>query len=691
MPATKKVTIRHVQGPPELTGDLSHPSWKAAEWNSDFVMAGDPERPAPTTTTFALIHDGLTLHGAVRVELPDSDAWQVQLILDSRGRHDTCAVFLFESNGLATASYIESANNETGYRFGGPWPGDVAYRVVGEGAHHVLQFSMRLCDFPRDADGCAGWPMNLLILPSVDHPDQWTSFAPVPDGQLPRFFLPQNQLVTTRFENPTMLARYGYSIARGRRGRVVVRESGTIYQQEIRLAVFDGAPREVELHAQLASGPTDVRTLTLPLSEEVIETVELPTAKDFLYAGLRLSLVEPDSEQLLCRQTILIEREPLSWKPHTIRRIERTTGRCVGYGDAQMRFVPSYRGHRVVPFGVAQMDNGEVILVGAAHVGLSGSGEQAVVAISGDAGATWSDYIRVPGCVRPMMLAHLGQGVVSFVDDGILSGVPQRLFSHDYGRTWTEKAPVPPAPDGFLWGVEGNALVDRDTDGRAVRIAEIGYTTSEGPIYFNPIIGWIRWSNDGGRTWGDASRPEAWRWQETCKGRIWVRGCCEGAMVRAANGWIVAALRTDPPARWLEHPTLGDNLEGTCVSISRDDGRTWSPLNMLFLEGRMHATLLRLPNDALVMTVIRRIDMQDGELLSYRKGCDALISHDHGLTWDEMVALDDFPYLEDELWTTSLACGHQFSTVLDDGSILTAFGNYLCAGELIKWRPEGCS
>ena len=61
--------------------------------------------------------------------------------------------------------------------------------------------------------------------------------------------------------------------------------------------------------------------------------------------------------------------------------------------------------------------------------------------------------------------------------------------------------------------------------------------------------------------------------------------------------------------------------------ISRDDGRNWTPLNVLFYEGRMHSTLLRLPNDALVMTMIQRIDMKDGELLSYRKGCDALISH----------------------------------------------------------------
>ena len=50
--------------------------------------------------------------------------------------------------------------------------------------------------------------------------------------------------------------------------------------------------------------------------------------------------------------------------------------------------------------------------------------------------------------------------------------------------------------------------------------------------------------------------------------------------------------------------------------------------------GRHHATLVRLPDDRLVLTVIRRLDFDDGTLASYRRGCDAVVSRDHGETWD---------------------------------------------------------
>jgi hypothetical protein len=134
-----------------------------------------------------------------------------------------------------------------------------------------------------------------------------------------------------------------------------------------------------------------------------------------------------------------------------------------------------------------------------------------------------------------------------------------------------------------------------------------------------------------------------------------------------------------------------DNLEGTGISISKDDGATWSPVKILSEAGRMHAHLLRLPNGDLVMTVIVRVDMDnDGHLASYRRGCEAVISHDNGLTWDvsRRYILDAFesPGFLGK-WYLG-ACGHLSTALLDDGSLLTGYSNYReRAACLIRWRP----
>ena len=48
-------------------------------------------------------------------------------------------------------------------------------------------------------------------------------------------------------------------------------------------------------------------------------------------------------------------------------------------------------------------------------------------------------------------------------------------------------------------------------------------------------------------------------------------------------------------------------------------------------------------------------------------------SSDGGRTWEDEVNL-----------TVS---GHLYSTVLDDGSVLTTYGNYIAGSPLIRWRP----
>ncbi|MFH0964328.1 MAG: hypothetical protein V2A58_09995 [Planctomycetota bacterium] len=375
----------------------------------------------------------------------------------------------------------------------------------------------------------------------------------------------------------------------------------------------------------------------------------------------------------------------LGWKEHPIRKGDRHGGWTFVPGEHQL--LVGKRDAGVMPFGLVQMDNGEVILA-ASHT--DGDREVPVFAYSCDSGDTWSDWHTVPGTGgkpgsgRPMMLTYLGGGDLFFIVHG------QRFFSKDYGRTWPERIGIPgPAS----WN-EGNNLVDFDESGNVKAVAEVvcNLAQDDGSAWdaTKPSNLFFRWSRDGARTWTSATRPEEWRWEETYKGKTYRRSASEGGLARAKNGWLVAAIRTDMPA-WLAVGPNNDGVEGTGVSLSSDDGATWSPVTerILFEAGRHHANLVMLPNGDLVMTVIVRNDVRDGKLASYQRGCEAVLSRDNGATWEVAgrYVLDEYKYLSSERWFDG-KCGHLSSTVLADGRVLSAYGNYLAkAAVLIRWKP----
>jgi len=401
----------------------------------------------------------------------------------------------------------------------------------------------------------------------------------------------------------------------------------------------------------------------------------------FLAATAQSAEAESGSKQSITAVEAFADYDSLTWEEHWVQQLDGKGGRICH--PAKFRFLPLHEGKMVQPWGLALMDNGEVAVAGVA--GDSGPSPQTVLAFSADRGTTWSDYYPVKGLsARPQMLVYLGNGELSFRTSWEESGI-YRYYSRDYGRTWPERVKLPSAPDGKAFNSEGNLLVDRDEKGVAVLLGETGATNSKGG-FRKSVSGGIRWSRDGGRTWDNFSRPQPWTYQAVYEGKTYERGVCEGGLVRAANGWIVAALRTDFAPRF--NALHYDNFMGTAVSISKDEGKTWSDLNFVFGPGRMHATLVRLPNNDLVMTVIRRLDLKDGEMASYRRGCDAVISHDNGLTWDvdRMYILDDFASISAPKWYHARN-GHQFSISLGDGAILTTYGNYLNAGALIHWKP----
>lgn len=379
--------------------------------------------------------------------------------------------------------------------------------------------------------------------------------------------------------------------------------------------------------------------------------------------------------------------EDMGWKDHNIRVGDGKGGFLCKKGESQFLLAT---GFSLMPFGLAQMDNGEVILIAAA----TEEGKRTslpVVAFSKDRGETWSDWERIPDATgRPMMLAYLGEGNLTFQ-------MGDRYHSHDYGRTWPDKVPVQLASNGMFWGCEGNPLVEFNSAGELTRIAEIGWNYPSGSYPVEPCDAFIRWSNDSGRTWVDESQPAAWKWEDTYEGKTYKRSVSEGSLVRADDGRLVAGLRTDLTGRWIPSSNeANDNYEGIGVSASDDNGKTWTPIEIIHRAGRMHVHFVKMPNGDLVMIYVMRQDITPDGLHynSYRRGCGALVSRDNGLTWDvsREYMLHEFDFATGAKvkhdGIGALACGHTCSTMLDDGSILTAYGHYVSNGiALIRWKP----
>jgi hypothetical protein len=374
-----------------------------------------------------------------------------------------------------------------------------------------------------------------------------------------------------------------------------------------------------------------------------------------------------------------------AWTTSTIKEGDGNGGFVLH--AAQKQAISASGGAR--PFGLVQMDNNQIAMVVSAG---AGADEHPAITFSANGGDTWSSFQSLPtastgSASRPMMLTYLGGENLSYV-----SG-PYRYFSGNYGQDWSAPVPVPPTADGYAVNMEGNAGVDRDGGGNATRVMEIGYGW-ETSWPSGAFKGRFRYSLNGGHAWQGEVQPENWKYVSTYNGQGYLRGVSEGSVVRAANNWLVAALRTDMPARfYMSGGPYDDSLEGTAVSISKDNGATWSNLDLLFESGRHHANLQLLPDGDLLMTMIVRDDIRSGGGLdSSMRGCDALLSHDNGLTWnlDHRITLDTFSYLDPNYWVNG-ECGHLGTTVLSDGSVLTAYGNYLNgAAVLTKWDPTDC-
>ena len=271
---------------------------------------------------------------------------------------------------------------------------------------------------------------------------------------------------------------------------------------------------------------------------------------------------------------------------------------------------------------------------------------KAGVVSSDDGGATWTRP-RYVGNGWTIGLSYLGDGTAVF------KSAERYWFSHDYGETWEDSVPAPGCEDGKPFEEDSPFLVDRDTQtGRVTRL----WATGKKP----GLACLLRHSDDKGRTWSSCRHVPQWG----STGEI--------VLHRATNGNLIAACRVNLP----QFEGQIDHLSGLGISVSGDNGESWSDLSILYAWGRHMSSMVTLDGGEIVLTYIARmgyVDTSDGHP---QFGIEAVVSRDHGLTWDldhrYLLAVWRGTGKAAEKWHNSPQ--RTATALLSDGSLVTAFG-----------------
>ena len=284
---------------------------------------------------------------------------------------------------------------------------------------------------------------------------------------------------------------------------------------------------------------------------------------------------------------------------------------------------------------------------------------------SDDHGRTWSErqWLSTDSDGRPdgvaLGLTNFGSGKLLVFPENLAHG---RWLSHDFGETWRFLPVHDPVKTRYMWDP---LLVLQDVQGKATKLLEASYRETGVP-----------WGSPDGfysQAYFRSSADEGETWSEDVKVPQWL-GVNEVNLIRAANGDLVAACRTDYPKRFA-HLKL-DHFGGLAVSISKDEGQTWSKPNPLYEWGRHHPSLVLLPTSDLLMTYVVRLGYPATWKGIPQFGVEAMLSHDHGQTWDKagrfILATWEGSIVGDTAWF----CGVQSTStvLLPDGLLLTAFG-----------------
>ena len=201
---------------------------------------------------------------------------------------------------------------------------------------------------------------------------------------------------------------------------------------------------------------------------------------------------------------------------------------------------------------------------------------------------------------------------------------------------------------GITWTREPRECGPRDDDtkpyGDIVRLSDSRLalscysSTDEFAVDESGDSAWIYFSDDDGRTWGDA--------------RLISDGYNETALLALGEGGLLAACRTNRTAE-------------TTVFASNDGGQTWTCRSPVTPPRHMPAHLLQLQDASILLTY--------GVRLRGMLGVYASISRDEGLSWDAPRVLFNTPAYRSDTSTAGTDGGYPSSLQLPDRTIVTAY------------------
>lgn len=311
-------------------------------------------------------------------------------------------------------------------------------------------------------------------------------------------------------------------------------------------------------------------------------------------------------------------------------------------------------------------------------------GEQthfAMKMFSDDLGETWNEPEFLNGDAKPSMGASLtacyinGQLLSTPIIDG---NIDFHYRSLDGGITWQKDSPVNPGNQMKRYCFWDRPLVSHG------KIYETGYDDYCDATGKHCIQAYYRVSEDEGRTFGPNICPPEWK------------GINEVYLFQRKNGGFVAAGRFQNMAAEL------DQADSLVTSISAD-GIHWTMPVQVQPNGRMHPSIIELPDGTLVMTYVVREGYPDDAEGRPCFGIEAVESSDGGRSWNSekpwILARFTGLYLKGKnRWASSVQSTS--SVLLPDGNILTAFGTAHRAvfgpgGRqmprdigLIRWNPQ---